>query len=87
MGHTVAQSRITHHTGVTNLTRVTFQGPHSRVCRVNVHSHRVFVEGVQEGVGAESFETRPTCPVCVPCVSRLPRCLFTGTGYMSRLSC
>jgi hypothetical protein len=19
------------------------------------------------------------CPVCVPCVSRLPRCLFTGT--------
>ena len=21
-------------------------------------------------------------PVCVPCVSRLPRCLFTGTGYM-----
>ena len=22
----------------------------------------------------------PACPVCVPCVSRLPRCLFTGTG-------
>ena len=21
-------------------------------------------------------------PVCVPCVSRLHRCLFTGTGYM-----
>jgi len=65
--------------------------------RTHTHSHdRVPVLGalvrlmvVQDGCEVRLCDPCPRVSPCVPCVSRLPRCLFTGTvpGQYAECSC